>query len=420
VISALDAAPVRWLLLREPTEADVDLLIHPDDSARAQAALAAAGFAAVPSWGRGSHTFWRRYDPVTDAWCTLDVVHQVAFGASGELRTPLAAACLDRVAVTGGLPRPAPADELWLLLLHCLYDRPCGRRNAGTVDLGRHAHRVRELAGTAPVEGPVVGFIDAAVGPVLREVLRGRAAAGDTAALTALAPLLRQAWPHRSRAAARRVTGTALRHSTKLLVATRRPGITVALLGPDGAGKSTTAAGVAAALPLPTRRLYGGHYGGAKRHAGTPAVLVRQLCREAQALWHRRRGRVVLYDRHAADALLPPRTASRRAALRRALLAYAARPADLYVVLDAGPQLLHRRSGEHDVVELARQRAAYADLAGRLPGAVVVDGEADPDAVRRVVTGHLWRRLTERWGTAPTPRANPTVLPAGSETACER
>jgi thymidylate kinase len=96
------------------------------------------------------------------------------------------------------------------------------------------------------------------------------------------------------------------------------------------------------------------------------------------------------------------------------VLAHAARPADLYVVLDARPALLHRRSGEHDVPELARQRAAYARLAARLPNAVVVDGEDDPDRVRRVVTAHVWRRLTERWGTAPT------VLPAESETARER
>jgi thymidylate kinase len=274
---------------------------------------------------------------------------------------------------------------------------------------------VRELARTAPVEGPVTAFVDAAVGPALRQVLRARAAAGDSAALAALAPLLRHGWPRRrGTAAARRLAGAALRRSTKLLVATRRPGVTVAFLGPDGAGKSTTAAAVAAALPLPSRRLYGGHYGGARAGRTAAAALTRQLGHETQALWHLRRGRVVLYDRHAADALLPSRNPSRRATLRRRVLAHAARPADLYVVLDARPALLHRRSGEHDVPELARQRAAYARLAARLPNAVVVDGEDDPDRVRRVVTAHVWRRLTERWGTAPT------VLPAESETARER
>jgi thymidylate kinase len=116
------------------------------------------------------------------------------------------------------------------------------------------------------------------------------------------------------------------------------------------------------------------------------------------ALHHRLRGRLVVWDRHAWDARLPSERTQPRARVRRWVLAHAALSPQLCVVLDADAEVLHRRSGEHDVPWLDRQRQAYLDLARRLGDAVVVDAHADPDLVRREVTAAVWRRYGDVWG----------------------
>ena len=110
--------------------------------------------------------------------------------------------------------------------------------------------------------------------------------------------------------------------------------------------------------------------------------------------WHRLRGRLVVYDRHALDARIgkPGRTAKAR--VRRWILGHAIPEPDLVLVLDAPAEVLFARKGEHDVATIADQRQGYLDLAGRLRHAQIVDVSRDADAVRRDVTARIWRRMT--------------------------
>ena len=92
-----------------------------------------------------------------------------------------------------------------------------------------------------------------------------------------------------------------------------RKGLTVALLGPDGVGKSTLLAGLAASYPVPVRQIYMGMWQGAGRpgytrlHAVAAIVLrpFRVWWRVACGAVHARRGRLVVFDRYTYDALLP-------------------------------------------------------------------------------------------------------------------
>jgi thymidylate kinase len=184
----------------------------------------------------------------------------------------------------------------------------------------------------------------------------------------------------------------------------RRRGLTVALLGPDGVGKSTLAAGLGPDCPLPVRTVYMGMWQGADRpgrtrRAAAVAVLVRPLRvwgRLAVAAAHVARGRLVLFDRYTYDALLPVTGSLRRLKLPyfRMLAHLAPRP-DLVLVLDVPGEVAFARKGESSPEGLEAVRQGFLALAPRV-GAEVVDAAAPPEQVRADVLARIRRRLPAR------------------------
>jgi len=123
-----------------------------------------------------------------------------------------------------------------------------------------------------------------------------------------------------------------------------------------------------------------------------------QLARWCRAQALRLRGRLVLFDRYAYDALLPARwPLGPLGRLRRWLLGHACPAPQLIVVLDAPGELLHARTGEHGPVVLEAERRAYLRLARGRARAIVVDATHEPDRVRRDVTGAIWAAYQSRW-----------------------
>lgn len=213
--------------------------------------------------------------------------------------------------------------------------------------------------------------------------------------------------------------------------------ITVAIIGPDGAGKSTiTDLLEREPLPAPVKRIYMGvnleasslmlpttrlalavkkargrrsdmvgpgqavsrPTGSPARRAGKAAGrgvrllmwLAEEWFRQAVAEWHRRRGAIVVFDRHfVADyhhvdattgSWRPPSTR-----LHGWLLKHAYPKPQLVICLDAPGQVLFDRKGEASVEWLERRRAQYLQLATVLPDFVVVDVDRPLDVVTREV-----------------------------------
>ncbi len=215
---------------------------------------------------------------------------------------------------------------------------------------------------------------------------------------------------------------------------------TVAVVGPDGAGKSALVAALPSVLPVPTATVYmgvnleasrtmlpttrlalalkrRGHgrpdltgrfddtgrgrrglRGGARRTMRLAAWIAEEWYRAAVVAVRGRGGRLVLCDRHflcdyhAAD--VAPRPG--RSLLSRIhgwqLGRLYPRP-DLVLVLDAPADVLHARKPEGTIESLAARRAEYLALREVLPSVVVIDADRPFDAVVASAAAAITERL---------------------------
>ena len=331
----------------------------------------------------------------------IDFDTELTFGTHEELPTHAEAYCLRRGTRVGQLSLLHPSDAYWALLLHGLLDKHAFK--------DAYRQRLRELAPTAETCGPLVAAFE-------RHLPAGWDAArclestlvGEWESLLELAPALERRWRQAEGWRARRavLVNGALVHSTKLLILLRRRGLGVALLGPDGAGKSTLAEGVRESFYFPTRVGYMGLYqqlrpvSAARRlpYLGLALRLSNHWRRYATALYHRGRGRLVIFDRYTYDYAAPGHAgASVKSRARRWLLAHASPAPNLALVLNAPGEQLFARKGEHDAARLEALGQQFVALAERLPEVEVVDATRDADTVRREVVERIWRRYAERW-----------------------
>lgn len=381
--------------------AELDILVQAAHLPRAAALLARLGFLPLPSLGYAPHRFFVTYDRQSGSWFKVDLVTQVAYGSPAPVfYTTLAEACLLRRRRDGAAYVPAPEAELIALLLHCVLDK--GRFAPAHIERLQTLRRaVTDEAWTtqllrrywpAPADWPwLAAQIDAEAWEDLRAA--GRAI------------LRHRPAPQKLAAALRGVYGRGVRKLNRTLTARSPRSLRVALLAPDGAGKSTLVSGIRAAYPFPVRTLYMGLYQkrtGRRAAAALPGVgLALRLGtlwgRSLQAAYHQARRRLVIFDRYTYDALLaPPRRLGRIQAARRRLIAHACPAPDLVIVLDAPGDVLFARKGEHSAEALERQRQQYLALRDSIAQLVVVDATQDEEQLRRTALALIWDAQVKR------------------------
>jgi thymidylate kinase len=407
-LRALDAAGLGWVLLRGPvageaSSGDVDILVAEASNRRLDSLLAAAGFRRLPGTGApvdaaGARGFYIGYDDQRDEWAMLDLVTEVAFGRRLEFPTAVAPDLLRRRRNVEGMALLDPDDAFWHLLLHSLLDKDVVPRQ-------RYA-RLGDTAAQAHADGPLARLVDD-----LRPGGRSASAVidlvktADASAMAALAADLRAGWRrHDRRRVRRRALQSRLARVHVIREAPTEPtGLAVAIVGPDGAGKTTLADGLARSLPLPTEVLYMGVW---RDPAWRPWLRflrflpgIRLAVRSArlaagslQCSYHRRRGRLVLLDRCTYDAALPAEL-DWRGKVTVAIARRMSRAPDAVLFLDAPAEVMYARKGEHDVGGLARDRDAYRRLVADHPHATVIDATLPAVQVRARAHRAVWELL---------------------------
>ncbi|MDQ3855899.1 MAG: hypothetical protein M3281_05820 [Chloroflexota bacterium] len=343
------------------------------------------------------------YDARTDCWIWLHVLTEISFGPNYALRTHAEDGCLMRRQRNGAMVTLADDDAFWVLLLHCLLDKKA--------IAARHRARLHELVGAASTGGPLAKLVDSVCPPgwsAVRLIECVRQA--DWSTLERLGPRLKAEWIRQQPLGLRlkMLGGTGLRLMARLRSRLQRRGLSIAVLGPDGAGKSTLAAGVGRSFFSPVRSV---HMALSDEHlptfarlrvpgVGSPGLLLVVWWRYAISLYHRALGRLVIFDRYVY--LPPPRQHSFIKRAKRWLREHSCPTPDLVIVLDAPAELMYKRKGELTPAQLEADRQHLLSLTRQVARAQVIDATAPPDVIRRDVVDRVWKLYADRWTNRQT------------------
>lgn len=392
---------------------DIDILI--DDLPAAQRILLAcarsAGYRLCHYVGFGAHSYYftdpsigrpLRIDLMTrlDWYGFVIVDADVVFAASRE-RPPF------RI--------PHPAHEASLkLLLRLLYHGYVPEKYRPAIRDAFAEHPTAAIQTLAPSFGSRTARM------LVHAAIMQQWSACEARRFRLLTALVANNWLRRPRTTAALWIGDTARRLRRALHPT---GVSVALLGPDGSGKSTVASALMQRADLPLYQHYARcvHWKPqmlprlrtatgqppATPYEKPPRSLLGSCCYFVVHLVEFvigaiARVRPVLYanglvvlDRYYYDFFVD--TARYRLRLPARVVDLGCRmipPADMVFVLDAPPAMLLRRKQEVPLDEVERQRAAYRRLQDRLPNATVVDAS---QPVERVVDD-IRRRLLEYLG----------------------
>lgn len=422
--AALEAEGVPYCVLRIPAKAgvcrlqEVDVLFASGERARVQRILGGKGFSPIPGWGHAPHHFFVAYDAAHDTWLKLDLVGDLRYGNPiRSLRTGWAEDCLRSRRRQGTVFVAAPEYAFLKQVLHFLLDDESGffpERQSKLADLFAGFRWDQAAAERA------AALVDRHFAPVLTWswILQAVSSAQWEGFAARRAALKRRLfWREPLGNLWREFSGRLMRSLRPLLFALFHRGFAVALLAPDGAGKTTLAQALARdeflkvrviymganparrTLPLPSWAFAAAHSGAGRNRLSRAirftARIAEQWARSLMAWYHLLRGRVVIFDRFPTESRLHFEAPTIGRRLRRFLLELGCPRPDLVCLLDAPPEVLLQRKPEHTLEWLERQRHAYLRLRRHLPGAIVVDATPGSRAVKAKILAQVWKQFSE-------------------------
>jgi thymidylate kinase len=443
VFEALEVSGIPYCVMRDfeqlfvqEADKEIDLIVDRKIFPSAKKVLKDLGFIEMPSWGHEPHRFFVIFLPEIEMWLKLDIVTALRFGKPVScFGSDLLARMMEHRIYRECCFTLSPEDELLLLLIKGVVndsgirgsraDALQGLWEQTKLDPERKARldsRLKVYFGTSTDGNSALDRLDHAD---WRWFVSRR---------EQLIRFLLVSQPVRTLGRYLRTRFTRL--ISPLLYAVFRRGVSVALLAPDGAGKSTLAAHLLAQKHLRARLIYMGinldasvvglpttpwfrkHADGAggksikwfvARALNFPNTLLEQWYRSLTGFYCRLRGRTVVYDRYVYDTWINPRPTRLIKRLRRFLIERTCPHPDIVIFLDAPGAVLFSRAHEHSVEALEKKRQAYLEVGTKIPNLHIVDATQDLRAVSAEATSIVWGFYGDRHGSqSPHSAIKPT------------
>jgi thymidylate kinase len=433
VFEALEESGIAYCVMRdfeqlfvEEADKEVDLIIDRKVFPSTKRVLENLGFIEIPPWGHEPHRFFVIYLPEIETWLKLDIVTALRFGKPVScFGCDLLASMVEHRIYRECCYTLAPEDELLLLLIKGVVNDGEIRRSRAETLQGLRLQTKSDPDREARLDSSLRAYFES-----------------NTNGNCALDRLDHADWrwfvSRRAQLVRSLLTGQPIQtlgrylrtrfmgFISPLLYAVFRRGASVALLAPDGAGKSTLAAHLLAQQHLRARLIYMGinlkasvvglpttpwfrrHVNGAGGHSikrivaralNFPNTLLEQWYRSLTGFYYQVRGRTVIYDRYVYDNWLNPRPTRLLKRLRRFLIERTCPAPDIVILLDAPGAVLFSRKHEHDVHSLEKKRQAYLEVGTRIPNLHIVDATQDLRAVSAEATSIVWDFYRNRHGS---------------------
>ena len=428
VFEALDVSGIPYCVMRdfeqlfvEEADKEVDLIVDRKIFPSAKKVLEDLGFIEIPPWGHEPHRFFVIYVPENEMWLKLDIVTALRFGKPVScFGCDMLAGMMDRRIYRECCYTLAPEDELLLLLIKGVVNDGGVRRSRAEALQGLRLQTKSDSEREARLDSHLRAYFGSSTdgNRALDNADWGWFVSRRAQLIKCL--LVRQPLRTPGRYLRTRLMGLI----SPLLYAMFRRGASVALLAPDGAGKSTLAAHLlaqkhlrarliymginldASVVGLPTTRWFRKHANGSggnpikgivAKALNFPNTLLEQWYRSLTGFYYRLRGRTVVYDRYVYDNWLNPRPTKLLKRFRRFLIERTCPAPDIVILLDAPGTVLFARKHEHDVQSLEKKRQAYLEVGTRIPNLNIVDATQDLRAVSAEATSIVWGFYRSRY-----------------------
>ena len=427
---ALDRLDINYCILRdydrlmvEVREKEIDLLMAAHDLGAVRILLGEMEFYEIPAWGHEPHHFFVTYYPNLGLWLKLDVVTSLRFGK------PISALQIDYTdaALRQRIKREigyslAPEDEFLILLLKSIINDKelCPKRQR------RLSQLYHEFEGNLAIGHRIKERLQQHAGDAVSLVhLSSLFSPGDRTNFSSIRNTVVRALVFKQpfRTSWRWLYSAVALKARPLLFLCRKHGVSIALLAPDGAGKSTLAKSLTNHRHLNARCIYMGSNISCS-NVGLPSTawlqrrkeqtnrskstrsitrlacfvnrMLEQWYRCAIGTYHVLRGRVVIHDRYIYDSWIRPPDTKNYKKFRRLLIDHSCPTPNLVLLLNAPGHLLYARKGEHSPEALENMRQGYLGLQSRLPNLIVVDATRDTQEVQAEVINLIWKYHSRR------------------------
>jgi len=408
---------------------DIDLLCEPKHIPQLRTILIELGFVEIKSPGHKPHIFFILFDFESGKWIKFDIVHQINFGFPYKTyKTQLSKEFLATKLIEKDIYVLSKESEFLLLTMHALLDKNCVE--------SKYNERLLHLYTSSDFKHSMISTYLSQLSISLNPKLLQQPNS-ETREVLCRQLSITSNTPHK-------IGRFFYTYFRGLL----NPKLTIALIGPDGVGKSTVISELSNSFPLGIKSVYMGwsdhentlklptskwlyrrynktktspiteasadnaspqkeqvmastqkiHW---KQFPGIVNEIAEQYTRYFYAKYYKFRGAFVLYDRYVYDQFIFNSTAKEEEIkpqdkiLAKFFKHFFPEP-NLTILLAGDAELIHQRKNELPAEEIAKRIALYEKIGSTMKNFHVIDVNVELKLEIKHITQIIWQEFKNR------------------------